>query len=217
MATTATGESRATAQAVYQFEGTMLEACSCGVLCPCWIGEDPDGGECFSLIAYHFRQGQIGGVDVSGVNFVMLQHIPGNVLTAASWRMVRFVDARATDDQNHAVLGAFRGEYGGPLADLASLVGEELGVERVEIDHEVVGGRGSLRIDGMVEVEMEPFRGPDGVGTTLRDSLFSTAPGSPAYVAKTTVNRVTLPRYGLVWDGAGRNAIQADYQMVYRI
>jgi hypothetical protein len=31
---------------VYELEGTLLEACSCGVLCPCWIGEDPDGGAC---------------------------------------------------------------------------------------------------------------------------------------------------------------------------
>src|ERR1051325_6059281 len=116
----------------YQLEGTMLEACSCGVLCPFWIGEDPDGGECFSLIAYHFTGGHIGGIDVSGVNCVMLQHIPGNVLTPASWRMVRFADARAADDQNRAVLGAFRGEYGGPLADLAGLVGEELGMETAE-------------------------------------------------------------------------------------
>ena len=215
MARTATEEGLATGQAMYQLEGTMLEACSCGVLCPCWIGEDPDGGECFSLIAYHFTRGQIRGIDVSGVNFVMLQHIPGNVLTPASWRMVRLVDARATADQNNAVLGAFRGEYGGPLADLASLVGEELGVETVEIDHEVVDGKGSLRIDGMVEAVMEPYRGPDGIGTTLRDSLFSTAPGSPAYVAKAAVNRVSLPQYGLVWDDAGRNAIQAAYKMVY--
>ena len=28
----------------YDLKGTLLEACSCGVLCPCWIGEDPDGG-----------------------------------------------------------------------------------------------------------------------------------------------------------------------------
>ena len=32
-------------QVVYELEGTLLEACSCGVLCPCWIGEDPDGGD----------------------------------------------------------------------------------------------------------------------------------------------------------------------------
>ena len=27
---------------VYDLEGTLLEACSCGVLCPCWVGADPD-------------------------------------------------------------------------------------------------------------------------------------------------------------------------------
>lgn len=215
MTATGTKEGLATAQAVYQLEGTMLEACSCGVLCPCWIGEDPDGGECFSFIAYHFTRGQILGIDVSGVNFVMLQHIPGNVLTPASWRVVWFLDARATEEQNNAVLGAFRGERGGPLADLATLVGEELGVETVEIHHEVVDARGTLRIDGMVEAVMEPYRGPDGTITTLRDSIFSTAPGSPAYVAKASVNRVTLPQYDLVWDGTGRNAIQADYKVVH--
>ncbi len=31
---------------VYDLEGTLLEACSCGMLCPCWVGADPDGGEC---------------------------------------------------------------------------------------------------------------------------------------------------------------------------
>lgn len=204
-----------TSQAVYQLEGTLLEACSCGVLCPCWIGEDPDGGECFGLVAYHFTSGQIGGVDVSGVDFVMVGHIPGNVLTPASWRMVWLVDARATEEQRNAVLGLFRGEYGGPLADIAALVGEELGVETVEIHHEVEGAKGTLRVEGVVEAAMEPYTGPDGTITTLRDSIFSTVPGSPAYVANASVNRVNLPQYGLVWDHSGRNAIQVDYKMEY--
>jgi hypothetical protein len=28
----------------YQLEGRLLEVCTCGVLCPCWVGADPDGG-----------------------------------------------------------------------------------------------------------------------------------------------------------------------------
>jgi hypothetical protein len=44
-----TEESLRGGQAAYQLEGTLLEACSCGVLCPCWIGEDPDDGECYSF------------------------------------------------------------------------------------------------------------------------------------------------------------------------
>jgi hypothetical protein len=215
MSVTTTGEPRAGTRAVYELTGTLLEACSCGVLCPCWIGEDPDGGECFGLVAYHFRQGQIGGVDVSGVNFAMVGHIPGNVLAPGSWRMVRFLDAGATAEQNDAVLGLFRGDYGGPLADLAALIGAELGVETVEIHHEVVGATGTLRIGDAVEAVMEPYRSFDGTITTLRDSIFSTAPGTPAYVGKTSVHRVELPRYGLAWNHNGRNAIQADYHMVY--
>ena len=82
---------------VYELEGTLLEACSCGVLCPCWIGEDPDGGACDAFNAYHFDRGTIGGVDVSGLNFVRVVHIPGNVLTPASWKQVVFIDdARPT-------------------------------------------------------------------------------------------------------------------------
>src|SRR5438552_11397838 len=108
----------------YELVGTLLEACSCGVLCPCWIGEDPDEGECFAFNAYHFDEGQIGGVDVTGLNLVNVVHIPGNVLTPGSWRVVQITDADATDEQRKAILRAFRGELGGPLADLAGLIGE---------------------------------------------------------------------------------------------
>jgi hypothetical protein len=38
-------------------------------------------------------------------------------------------------------------------------------------------------------------------------------PGSPAYVAKASVNRAALPDYGFVWEFEGRNAIQADYKI----
>lgn len=202
-----------TTQAVYQLEGTLLEACSCGVLCPCWIGEDPDGGECYALTAYHFTKGHIGGIDVSGLAVVNVVHIPGNVLTPGSWRVVRFVPSDATEEQRQAILGAYRGDYGGPLADLAGLVGEVLAEKSARIEHEVVGGQGTLRIEGVLESKMSPYRSFDGNVTTLRDSVFSTVPGSPAWVSKASVHRVTLPEHGMVWSYEGRNAIQADYKM----
>src|SRR5438132_12951439 len=107
MATTANEEGLATAQALYQLEGTMLEACSCGVLCPCWIGEDPDGGECFAANAYHFTRGIVDGADVSGLNIVNVVHIPGNVLKAGSWKVLMLVDARATEEQRRALVAAY--------------------------------------------------------------------------------------------------------------
>ena len=60
---------------------------------------------------------------------------------------------------------------------------------------------------------MHPYEGPDGTTTTLRDSLFSTVPGSPAYVAVADKHKVNLPQYGMTWELDGRNAIQADYKL----
>ena len=89
-----------------------------------------------------------------------------------------------------------------------------LTVERVPISHQVVDGVGTLDVEDFAHCEMEPFRGADGTITTLRDSIFSTVPGSPAYAAKATTQRISLPQYGLEWS-EGLNAIQADYRMTH--
>jgi hypothetical protein len=197
---------------IYSLRGTLIEACSCNVNCPCWIGEDPDLGECFAIVAYGIEEGTIRDLDVSGLNFVLVSHIPGNVL-AGNWKVVVLVDERGTQEQRDALLDAFTGKLGGALADLATLVGEVKGIEFVPISHEVVDGAGSLSVPGLVETDMEPYRGPDGSITTLQNSVFSTVPGSPAWIAKAGVNRVTLPQYGMSWEYEGRNAIQSEWKM----
>ncbi|HET9052092.1 MAG TPA: DUF1326 domain-containing protein [Candidatus Dormibacteraeota bacterium] len=205
---------QAPTRVVYSLQGTLLEACSCNVLCPCWIGEDPDGGTCDAFVSYHFDKGEIDGVDVSGLNIVNVAQIPGNVLKG-SWRVVIHIDKRATPEQKEALLNAFGGKLGGPLADLAGLIGEIVAVDDVEIAHSVSGGAGSLHVPGVLDAEMEPYRSMSGDVTTLRDSVFSTVPGSPAWVAKTTRHKVTLEKYGMAWEFEGRNAIQSEYTMVY--
>jgi hypothetical protein len=198
---------------VYSLQGTLIEACSCNVNCPCWIGEDPDLGECFAIVAYGIERGQIRKLDVSGLNLVLICHIPGNVL-AGNWEIVALVDDRGSQEQRDALLNAFTGKLGGPLADLwEALIGQVKGVEFVPISHEVVGGSGILRIPGLVETEMEPYRGPDGSVTTLQNSVFSTVPGSPAWIGKASVNRVKLPKYGMSWEYAGRNATQSEWKI----
>src|SRR6266516_5481827 len=210
-----TEEKLAGTEVVYDLQGTLLEACSCGVLCPCWIGEDPDGGSCDAFVAYHFDAGTVRGIDVGGLSLVNVCRIPGNVLIPASWKIVMFVDDRATDEQLQALLDAYSGKLGGPLADLAGLVGEVLDVRRARIEHEIRGGAGTLRVGDVLSSEMAPFTGADGSITTLRDSVFSTVPGSPAYVSKASTNTVNLPEFGMVWSFENRNAIQSDYRITF--
>jgi hypothetical protein len=201
---------------VYNLQGTLLEACSCNVLCPCWIGEDPDTGDCKAFLGYHFDHGEVNGIDVGGLSMVMVCQIPGNVLVPKSWKVLVLMDEKATDEQVQALADAYTGKLGGPLADLSQLVGEIIGVERVPISHEVRQGAGELSAgEGWVSASLEEYRGPDGSVTTLRDSIFSTIPGSPAYVSKAAYHRVNIPKYGIKWSFEGRNAIQGDYTIAY--
>jgi hypothetical protein len=196
----------------YELEGRLLEVCDCNVLCPCWIGEDPDNGTCQSALAYHIDQGSIDGVDVSGRTCAVAAFIPGNVL-AGNLRVIRYIDDGATPEQEAALLAAFRGKLGGPLADLANLIGEEVAARRAPITFTVEEGKGTLVIGDAVLAEMAPYRGPTGEVTTLVESIFSTIPGSPAYVAKASRFKMVQPEIGVNLDMADHNAIQGTFRL----
>jgi hypothetical protein len=194
----------------YKLEGSLLEVCDCKVLCPCWIGEAPDNGTCQTALAYHFERGAIDGVDVSGLTLATNAFVPGTPL-AGNWRVQIYIDERATKEQETALLSVFTGKQGGPVADLVSLIGEVVGVERAPITFEVHEGKGTLRIGDTTEAIMEPYRGPNGKPTTLVDSIFSTIPGSPAYVAKASMFRLKNEAVGLDVNLRDHNAIQGQF------
>jgi hypothetical protein len=196
----------------YHLEGSLLEVCDCDVLCPCWIGENPDNGTCQSALAYRIDQGAIDGIDVSGLTYAIAAFIPGNVLEG-NFRVVRYVDDRANAEQEAALLAAFRGEKGGPLADLAQLVGEEVAARRAPITFTVTEGKGTLSIGEAVYADMEPYRGPSGEVTKLVGSIFSTIPGSPAYVSKAGRFRMVQPEIGVDLELRGHNAIQGEFRL----
>ena len=52
----------------YDIEGRLLEVCTCNVLCPCWVGENPDYETCDTTIAWGIEKGTIEGVDVEWVD-----------------------------------------------------------------------------------------------------------------------------------------------------
>ena len=198
----------------YQLEGQLLEVCDCNVLCPCWIGENPDNGTCDAVLAYHIDKGKIDGTDVSGLTLGLLVFIPVNVL-AGNWKLAVFVDDKATPQQQEAILNAWTGKLGGPLADLAKLVGEVKSVERAPISFNVEEGKGRLRIGTVAEATLAPYKSPAGNVTTLNESVFSTIPGSAAYVSKASEYRRQSSKYGLNdVNLQNRNAIQGSFRFV---
>lgn len=195
----------------YHLEGRLLEVCNCEVLCPCWIGEDPDNDYCQSIMAWNFDKGEIAGVDVSGLTIAALVHIPGNVL-AGNWKAAIYVDENASDAQHDAILSVWSGQAGGPVADLVQLVGEVVSVERVPIRFDVEGGAGTVKIGDAGFAEMETYKGPDGATTMLSNSIFSTVPGSAAFVSKASAFKAKNEAAGVEQDLTGHNAIQSIFR-----
>ncbi len=195
----------------YMVKGRLLEVCTCKTLCPCWVGEDPDGGTCKGCLSWRIDAGMINGLDVSGRTIAALCHIPGNILKG-NWKVKIFVDDGATQQQQDAILQVWSGKLGGPCADLAKLIGEVVAVQRVPIRFDVEGVKGTLKIGNQVEAEMQPFVGATGQSTALHDSIFTTIPGSPAYVGKASRYKTAIPELGFNFEITGHNAVQGSFR-----
>jgi hypothetical protein len=195
----------------YTLEGRLLEVCSCKAVCPCWVGQDPDGGHCEGTLVWHVEKGVVNGVDVAGRTIAAVAHIPGNVLKG-NWRAALFIDDGASDAQYQALLNVFTGKLGGPVADLASLIKEVVAVERAPITFDVRTGKGSLKIGKDVEAQVEPLMGAHGEPTELSHSIFSTIPGSPVYLATSPNYRAQHKGLGIDLRLQGHSAAQGAFQ-----
>jgi hypothetical protein len=195
----------------YTLEGRLLEVCTCKSICPCWVGEDPDFGTCDAVLAWHFEKGTIDGTDVTGRTLVILSHIPGNILKG-NWRIRVYLDDKTTPQQKDALLKVWTGKAGGPIADLARLVGEVVGVEQAPITFQVQGVNGTLKVGAAISAALTPFQGATGQPTALHDTIFTTIPGSPAYVGKASSYTVKAPDFNI--NLQGHNAVSGSFRFV---
>ena len=168
----------------YELEGRMAEVCTCETFCPCVAGLDPDGQVCEFSWVFHFDRGTVDGTDVADLNLGIVGRLDGGV-SDGTVRAAIYVDERSSDEQQAAIMAAFTGQLGGPLADLASLIGEVVTTERVQIEYDVDKGSGSFRTGDVVRGRIEAHRNPEGLPTTMTD--FALAPlGSKLYAGMPT-------------------------------
>lgn len=100
----------------YWIEGESIGSCACKlpVDCFCWNQTD-SGSDCDSFVGYYIQNGEIFGVDVS---FLMLVQ----VVRESAQTSFFYVDAKASELQQELLLRTFRGDFGGILADLSSVL-----------------------------------------------------------------------------------------------
>jgi hypothetical protein len=149
----------------WNLKGSYVETCSCELMCPCNLSFDHGATYdfCRATLVFRIHEGEVAGTDIGGRKVATIIDTP-KVMTEGNWRLGLFVDDQATDEQTEKLVQVFSGQLGGPMAALAPLVGEMLGVERVPIEVDDDGVRHSVRIGDAIDFEVEDIV-PFGVET----------------------------------------------------
>jgi hypothetical protein len=149
----------------WSLKGSYVETCSCELMCPCNLSMDHGAtyDYCRATLVFEIREGQIDGTDIGGCRIAIIIDTP-KVMTDGNWRLGVFVDEQATDEQAGKLVQVFSGQLGGPMAGVAPLVGEMLGIERAKIEMHDDGRRHSVRIGDAIDFEVEDIV-PFGVET----------------------------------------------------
>jgi hypothetical protein len=185
----------------WSIKGAYVETCSCELMCPCNMSFDHGAtyDYCRVTLVFDVREGEVDGTDVGGLVVAAIADTP-KVMTEGNWRLGIYVDERATDDQMEKLVGVFSGQLGGPMAGLAPLVGEVLGVERAPIEVVHDGLRHSVRVGDAIEFEIEDIV-PFGVETEepVRFQGMFHPVGSDLTMAEAKHSRINA--FGIEYEG----------------
>ena len=132
-------------------------------------------------------------------------------MTNGNFRVAVYLDEGTSEPQQEPLLNVYGGKLGGPVAELAKLIGEVVSVERAPIKFDVNEGRGTLVIGQVSWAELDPYKGPDGSTTTLSNTIFSTVPGAPVFVGKATRYSSHHAELGHELELTGHNALQSTF------
>jgi hypothetical protein len=185
----------------WNLTGSYLETCSCELMCPCNLSFDHGATYdfCRVTLVFNIREGDIEGTDIAGRRVALIADTP-KVMTDGNWRLGVFVDDRASDEQLNKLVKVFGGQLGGPMAALAPLVGEVVGVERAVIEVSDDGLRHSVRVGDSIDFEIEDIA-PFGVesGQPVRFSGMFHPVASDLTMAE--AKRTRINAFGISFEG----------------
>ena len=185
----------------WNLTGSYVETCSCELMCPCNLSFDHGATYdfCRVTLAFDIRAGDIDGTDIAGRKVVIIADTP-KVMTEGNWRLGVYVDDGSDDEQLDKLTQLFGGRLGGPMAALAPLVGEIIGVERASIEVGDDGLRHSVRVGDTIDFEIEdivPFGVESGEPVRFAGMFHPIGPDLTMAEAK----RSRIDAFGISYEG----------------
>src|SRR5689334_1334363 len=140
----------------WNLNGSYVETCSCELMCPCNLTFDHGATYdfCRATLVFDISDGEIEGTEIGATPVAVIIDTP-KVMTEGNWRVGVFIDEEATDEQAEKLGQVFGGQLGGPMANLAPLIGEMVGMERAQIEVKHDGLQHSVRIGEAIDFEVK--------------------------------------------------------------
>lgn len=192
----------------WNIEGSYFENCSCEAVCPCtWssLSRPATYDFCKFFMAFHIDSGTIEGTDVADCTFAVIVETP-KMMADGNWKVGLFVGDNASAEQVAAIGKVASGELGGPMAMVAPLIGEFLGVEQAPIRIVDADGTHSVKIGSDVDMEVQEQRFPD-----LPEPTRLTNVAHPANTTLTVApaTRAQISGFGISFGEAGTSGFAA--------
>lgn len=152
----------------WKVSGRSMELCSCNAFCPCWLGPEgvPDQEWCSAIFGFDIEAGDSDGVDLGGVKVVLMAHWPENFFSGnGSARL--YIDQSASADQQREIDAIFSGKKGGLLEGLWGAVMKTWHPSQSAAVAFDWGDNPSVRVDGVGEATVKPFKDAAGNTATL--------------------------------------------------
>ena len=194
-------------------EGTYFENCNCNFACPCAVtsfGAPATQDRCQIVLAYHIEKGQIDGVDVGGHSVAVIADAPAKMLDGG-WRVGLIIDDKASKEQADKLAGVFAGQMGGPMASLAPLIGEVLGIEQHPMEYRDSGRKHHLKIGSDIAIDVEEYVPAfEGLSEPTKVVGVFHPSNTTLTMARPTESRIKA--FGMEFHNSGKSAFSAPYR-----
>lgn len=197
----------------WAIKGPKIAACSCDYGCPCEFNGRPSEGLCEGLECMRIDEGWFGDTRLDGLKVAAVYRWPGPVHEGGG-RVQGFLDREASDRQVAALARILGGEEQEPTTVFniyGSTIAEELDPVFAPIAFrcDIEARSGAFRIDGHLELELEPIRNPvTGAPHRARIVLpegfeFREAEmASGTFASRGAIRMERERRYGALWRAA---------------
>jgi hypothetical protein len=162
----------------------------------------PSEGVCDVAFIFHIESGKYDDTELNGLNVALAVHAPG-AMADGNWSVAAYIDQTANDKQTEALGAIFTGAAGGPMAQLAPLIGKNLGAKKIQITYRIDGKKRSAEIPNILHMAVEPLPTAHPSGEMWANIGHPISPEKLALAVGASGN--VFSDHGMRWDNSGKN------------